>query len=93
MRAIPVAAAIASTPLLSWAPISAVGMVAILGCSQVWLATSIPAAAMRRAAAGSAATLLPIRKNVALAPRSVSVCNNRSVNGVGPSSNVSATHL
>ena len=69
------------------------GIVVMLGCSQVWLPISMPASAMRLAPAGLAATLLPIRKNVALASLSFRICNSRSSNGPGPSSNVSATHL
>lgn len=53
----------------------------------------MPASAMRRAASGSAATLLSMRKKVALAPWSARTCSSLSVNGVGPSSNVNATHL
>src|SRR6201991_5097829 len=69
------------------------GMVVMLGCSHVWLATSMPASAMRLAPAGLAATLLPIKKNVDFASLSASICSSRSVYGLGPSSNVSATHL
>jgi hypothetical protein len=57
------------------------------------LPISIPASATRLAAAGLAATLLPIMKKVALAPASVNTFSNRSVKGVGPSSKVNATHL
>ena len=67
-------------------------MVVILGCSQVWLPISMPASATLRTG-GIAATLLPIMKNVAFAPASLSTLTRRSVNGVGPSSKVRATHL
>src|SRR5246500_956130 len=63
----PVAAVIASLALENWPAMSSVGIVVMLGCSQVWLPISIPASAMRLAPAGLAATLLPIRKKVALA--------------------------
>src|SRR4051812_33387242 len=69
------------------------GMVVMLGCSHVWLPTSMPASAMRLAPAGLAETLLPIRKNVDLASLSSRICSSRSVYGLGPSSNVNATHL
>src|SRR4029077_15213991 len=48
---------------------------------------------MRLAPAGLAATLLPIKKNVDFASLSLRICSSRSVYGLGPSSNVSATHL
>src|ERR1700744_1955261 len=57
----PVAALIASLALVNWAAMSSVGMVVMLGCSQVWLPISIPASAMALAPAALAATLLPIR--------------------------------
>lgn len=38
----------------------------MLACSEVWLPISMPASAMRLALPGSRATLLPIRKKVAL---------------------------
>src|SRR6201991_3040972 len=69
------------------------GIVVMLGCSHVWLPSSIPASTTRFAPAGAAATLLPISKNVALASLSVRIFSSRSVKGLGPSSNVSATHL
>src|ERR1700752_746670 len=69
------------------------GMVVMLGCSHVWLATSMPASAIRLAPAGLAATLLPIKKNVDFASSSLRICSSRSVYGLGPSSNVNATHL
>src|SRR5262245_47167942 len=72
---------------------SSAGIVVILGCSHVWLPSSIPASTTRLAPAGLAATLLPIWKKVALASLSVRIFSSRSVNGLGPSSNVSATHL
>ncbi|CKR50421.1 Uncharacterised protein [Mycobacterium tuberculosis] len=75
----PVAAAITSLALENWPGISSGGIVVILGCSQVWLPISMPASAMRRAPAGLAATLLPIRKKVALASLSVRMCSSRSV--------------
>src|SRR5215213_7086604 len=53
----------------------------------------MPASATRLAPAGLAATLLPIKKNVDLASLSLSICSSRSVYGLGPSSNVRATHL
>src|ERR1700682_157468 len=71
---------------------SSAGMVLMLGCSQVWLPTSMPASAIRLAAPGSRATLFPIRKKVALASLSTRTFRSRSVNGVGPSSKVNATH-
>src|SRR5271165_6430866 len=89
----PVAAAIASLALDNWPGTSAGGSVVMLGCSQVWLPISIPASTTRLAPAGLAATLLPISKNVALALLAVKIPSSRSVYGVGPSSNVSATHL
>ena len=54
----------ASLAFVNWPAINSGGMVVMLGCSQVWLATSMPASAMRLAPSGLAATLLPIRKNV-----------------------------
>src|SRR5271166_711545 len=63
----PVAAVMASLALDSWLGMSSGGMVVMLGCSQVWLPTSMPASTMRFAPAGFTATLLPISKNVALA--------------------------
>jgi hypothetical protein len=89
----PVAALIASFALEIWLPMSCGGMVVMLGCSHVWLPTSMPASATRLAPAGLAATLLPMRKNVDFASLSPSICSSRSVYGLGPSSNVSATHL
>src|SRR5215216_6406580 len=83
----------ASLALEIWLAIDSGGMVVMLGCSHVWLATSMPASAMRLAPAGFAATLLPIRKNVDLASLSCRILSSRSVYGLGPSSNVSATHL
>src|SRR5215217_2708997 len=83
----------ASFALEIWLGINSGGMVVMLGCSQVWLATSIPASRMRLAPAGLAATLLPIRKNVDLASLSCRIFSSRSVYGLGPSSNVNATHL
>src|SRR5947209_1424561 len=65
----------------------------MLGCSQVWLPSSMPASTTRLAPAGLAATLLPISKNVALALLAFKMASSRSVYGVGPSSKVSATHL
>ena len=89
----PVAAVIASLALENWAAMSSGGIVAMFGCSHVWLPISIPASAIRLAPAGLAATLLPIRKKVAFASSSFRICSSRSSNGPGPSSNVSATHL
>src|SRR5215216_3708423 len=83
----------ASLALEIWLAIDSGGMVVMLGCSHVWLATSMPASAMRLAPAGFAATLLPIRKNVDLASLSCRIFSSRSVYGLGPSSNVNATHL
>src|SRR5258705_4243977 len=53
----------------------------------------MPASRMCLAPAGLAATLLPIKKIVDLASLSLRICSSRSVYGLGPSSNVSATHL
>src|SRR5271154_5841630 len=89
----PVAAAIASLARDSWLGTSSGGNVVMLGCSQVWLPSSMPASTTRLAPAGLAATLLPISKNVALALLAVRMPSSRSVYGVGPSSNVNATHL
>src|ERR1700733_2911317 len=89
----PVAAAIASLARDNWLGASSGGKVFILGCSQVGLPISIPASTTRLAPAGLAATLLPISKNVALALLAVRMPSSRSVYGVGPSSNVNATHL
>src|SRR5271156_6212834 len=89
----PVAAAIASLALVNWPGTSDGGSVVMLGCSQVWLPSSMPASTTRLAPAGLAATLLPISKNVALALLAVRMPSSRSVYGVGPSSNVNATHL
>src|SRR5246127_3636361 len=89
----PVAAAIASLAFDNWAGTSDGGSVVMLGCSQVWLPSSMPASTTRLAPAGLAATLLPISKNVALALLAVRMPSSRSVYGVGPSSNVNATHL
>src|SRR5262249_58216450 len=88
-----VAAAIASLALDNWLGTSDGDTVVILGCSQVWLPTSMPASTTRLAPAGLAATLLPISKNVALALLAVKMLSSRSVNGLGPSSKVNATHL
>src|SRR3984893_10283452 len=63
----PVAAAIASLARDNWLGTSSAGSVVMLGCSQVWLPSSMPASTTRLAPAGLAATLLPISKNVALA--------------------------
>ena len=73
------AASIASPALLNCAAMSSGGIVVMLGCSQVWLPISMPASAMRLAPSGLAATLLPIRKNVALASLSCRIFSNRSV--------------
>src|SRR5271163_2324816 len=89
----PVAAAIASLARDNWLGTSDGGSVVMLGCSQVWLPSSMPASTTRLAPAGLAATLLPISKNVALALLAVRMPSSRSVYGVGPSSNVNATHL
>src|ERR1700739_617562 len=89
----PVAAVMASLALDSWLGMSSGGMVVRFGCSQVWLPTSMPASAMRLAPSGLAATLLPIKKNVALALLSLRMLSSRSVYGLGPSSNVRATNL
>src|SRR5947209_11052298 len=89
----PVAAVIASLLRENWPAMSSGGIVVMLGCSQVWLPNSMPASATRLAPAGLAATLLPIRKKVALASASFRICSSRSVYGPGPSSNVNATHL
>src|ERR1700736_3413091 len=89
----PVAAAIASLALDNWSGTSAGGSVVMLGCSQVWLPISIPASTTRLAPAGLAVTLLPISKKVALALLALRMSSSRSVYGVGPSSNVNATHL
>src|SRR4029079_12898842 len=91
--ATPVAAAMAALAFVNWPAINSGGMVVMLGCSHVWLATSIPASAMRLAPAGLAAPLLPRRKNVPDASLSFKIDSSRSVYGLGPSSNVSATHL
>src|SRR6202048_5283532 len=68
-------------------------LLVMFGCSQVWLPTSMPASTIRLAASGLAATLFPIRKNVAFASFWLRICSSRSVYGLGPSSNVNATHL
>ena len=63
----------------------------ILGCDQEWLPTTMPAARSSRTIPGDCCTFRPITKNVACA---CSDCSSRrigSVNGPGPSSNVSAT--
>src|SRR3954469_11791628 len=83
----------ADVAALSCRGIALGALVDMFGGSQVWLPISIPASAIRLAAAGSPATLLPIKKNVAFAPSAFSTYRRRSVNGLGPSSNVSATHL
>ena len=75
----PVAASIASLALLNCAGMSSGGMVVMLGCSQVWLPSSMPASTTRLAPSGLAATLLPISKNVALASLSFRICSSRSV--------------
>src|ERR1700688_2818543 len=69
------------------------GIVVMLGCSHVWLPTSMPASTIRLAPSGLAATLFSIRKNVAFASFWLRICSSRSVYGLGPSSNVKATHL
>src|SRR5581483_12486973 len=84
---VPVAATIASVARENWLGTSAGGSVVMLGCSQVWLPSSMPASTTRLAPAGLAATLLPIWKNVALAWLAVRMLSSRSVYGVGPSSN------
>src|SRR5271155_2296189 len=89
----PVAAAIASLARDNWLGTSPSGNVVMLGCPQVWLPSSVPASTTRLAPAGLAAPLLPISKNVALALFAVRMLSSRSVYGVGPSSNVNATHL
>src|ERR1700742_4435645 len=89
----PVAAVIASLARDSWLGTSWGGNVVMLGCSQVWLPSSMPASTTRLAPAGLAATLLPISKNVALALFAVRMLSSRSVYGGGPSSNVNARHL
>ena len=75
----PVVASIASLVPANCAAISCGGNVVMSGCDQVWLPISMPAPAIRAAAAGSAATLSPIRKNVARAWCSRRICSNRSV--------------
>ena len=66
----PVASRMACCAFDNWSGTNSAGIVVIFGCSQVWLPISMPASATRLAPAGSAATLLPIMKNVARAPAS-----------------------
>src|ERR1700684_782339 len=89
----PAAAAIASLARDSWLGTSSGGNVVMLGCSHVRSPSAMPASTTRLAPAGLAATLLPISKNGALALFAVRSLSSRSVYGVGPSSNVNATHL